>query len=143
MTESPAKATPLYRKLGIKAGYRVAVLNGPEGFSAALGVLPEGVEVFESLDGMGDGGDEPLDVIVWFGVERGGLERIVREARGVLRGEGGLWVGWPKRGSGIATEVDADVAREVALPTGLVDNKICAIDAAWSGVRLVVRRELR
>jgi Protein of unknown function (DUF3052) len=139
MTETPAKATPLHRKLGIKPGHRVAVLNAPTGFGATLGVLPEGVEVFESLGGGGD----PFDVVVWFGVERGGLERVIRGARGVLTPEGGLWVGWPKRASGIVTEVDADGVREVALPTGLVDNKICAIDDAWSGIRVVVRRELR
>lgn len=139
MTESPAKATPLYWKLGIKPGHRVAVLDAPAGFGSTLGVLPEGVEVLDSLDGDGD----PFDVVVWFGVERSGLERIVREVRGVLTPGGGLWVAWPKRASGIATEVDADVVREVALPTGLVDNKICAIDDAWSGIRLVVRRELR
>lgn len=139
MTEGPAKATPLHRKLGIKPGHRVAVLNAPTGFGATLGVLPEGVEVFGSLDGGGD----PFDVVVWFGVERDGLERVIREARAVLTSGGGLWVGWPKRASGIATEVDADVVRELALPTGLVDNKICAIDDAWSGIRLVARRELR
>lgn len=139
MTESPAKATPLHRKLGIKPGHRVAVLNAPTGFGAMLGVLPEGVEVFDSLDVSGG----PFDVAVWFGVERDGLERIIREARAVLTPEGGLWIGWPKRASGIATGVDADVVRELALPTGLVDNKICAIDEAWSGIRLVLRRELR
>ena len=148
---SPAKATPLHRKLGIKPGHRVAVLNAPEGFGATLGVLPEGVEVLDSLsgDGSGDGAGsgaasgEPFDVVVWFGVERDGLARIMREARAALTPEGGLWIGWPKRASGIVTEVDADVVRELALPTGLVDNKICAIDAAWSGIRLVLRRELR
>jgi hypothetical protein len=141
MTESPAKATPLPRKLGIKPGHRVAVLNAPEGFGATLGVLPAGVEVLDSLDGGGERVD--VDLIVWFGVERDGLERIIREAPAALTPEGGLWIGWPKRASGIATEVDADVVRELALPTGLVDNKICAIDAAWSGIRLVLRRELR
>ena len=151
MTDSPVQATPLHRKLGIKPGHRIAVLNAPEGFRDTLGVLPEGVEVLDSLHGGGDGdghGDgagrgEPLDVVVWFGVDRGGLERIIGAARGVLTPEGGLWIGWPKRASGIATEVDADVVRAVALPTGLVDNKICAIDAAWSGIRLVLRRERR
>ena len=143
MTESPAKATPLHRKLGIKPSHRVAVLNAPVGFEATLGVLPEGVEVFDSLGGGGDGDGEQFDVVVWFGVERDGLERIIREARAALTAEGGLWIGWPKRASGIATEVDADVVRELALPTGLVDNKICAMDAAWSGIRLVLRRELR
>ena len=141
MTESPAKATPLHRKLGIKAGHRVAVLNAPAGFGAALGVLPEGVEVLDSLGGGAHG--VQLDLVLWFGVRRDGLERIIREARAALTPEGGLWIGWPKRASGIATEVDADAVRELALPTGLVDNKICAIDAAWSGIRLVLRRELR
>jgi hypothetical protein len=141
MTESPAKAMPLYRKLGIKAGHRVAVVNAPAGFGATLGVLPEGVEVLDSLGGGANG--EQLDLVVWFGVRRDGLERIIREARAALTSEGGLWIGWPKRASGISSEVDADVVRELALPTGLVDNKICAIDAAWSGIRLVLRRELR
>jgi len=136
---SPGVPTPLHRKLGVKAGHRFAVLNAPEGFQAALGVLPEGVEIRDALDAA----DEPFDVIVWFGVERSGLESIIREGRAALTPEGGLWVGWPKRASGIATEVDADVVRELALPTGLVDNKICAIDDSWSGIRLVVRRELR
>ena len=139
MPEGPASATPLYRKLGIKPGHRVAVLNAPEGFAARLGALPEGVEVLDSVDA----GGVRFDVVVWFGVERGGLERIVREGPAALTPEGGLWIGWPKRASGIVTEVDADVVRELALPTGLVDNKICAIDDAWSGIRLVLRRELR
>ena len=139
MPEGPASATPLYRKLGIKPGHRVAVLNAPKGFAARLGALPEGVEVLDSVDA----GGVRFDVVVWFGVERGGLERIVREGPAALTPEGGLWIGWPKRASGIVTEVDADVVRELALPTGLVDNKICAIDDAWSGIRLVLRRELR
>jgi Protein of unknown function (DUF3052) len=139
MPDGPANTTPLYRKLGIKPGHRLAVLNAPDGFALTLGALPEGVEALDSIDGA----DVPFDVVVWFGVERSGLERIIREGRAALSPEGGLWIGWPKRASGIATEVDADVVRELALPTGLVDNKICAIDEAWSGIRLVVRRELR
>ena len=136
-------ATPLYRKLGIKPGHRVALLNAPKGFALTREALPEGVEVLDSIDGSIDAGGERLDVVLWFGVERGGLERIVREGPAALTPEGGLWIGWPKRASGIVTEVDADVVRELALPTGLVDNKICAIDDAWSGIRLVLRRELR
>ena len=137
MPDGPANATPLHRKLGIKPGHRVAVLNAPEG--VVLRELPEGVEVLRQIAGTG----EPLDVVLWFGVQRSALERIIREGRAALSPEGGLWIGWPKRASGIATEVDADVVRELALPTGLVDNKICAIDDAWSGIRLVLRRELR
>jgi hypothetical protein len=86
---------------------------------------------------------DALDIVLWFGTERAALERIVKDVRGVLEQNGGLWIGWPKRASGIPTEVTDDIVRDVALPTGLVDNKICAIDADWSGIRLVVRRELR
>jgi len=152
MPESPAtSATPLYRKLGIKAGHRVAVLHAPGEFEALLGQLPEGVELLRSLAGVGMGeaeAGEPFDVIVWFGTSRDGLREIIETVRGALsRGalaqSGGLWIGWPKRNSGIETSVDADVVREIALPTGLVDNKICAIDASWSGIRLVLRREMR
>lgn len=151
MVESPAtSATPLYRKLGIKAGHRVAVLHAPDGFEA-LGQLPEGVEVRHSLAGAGTGkaeAGEPFDVVVWFGTSRDGLREFIETSRGAfsngaLEQAAGLWIGWPKRNSGIYTSVDADVVREIALPTGLVDNKICAIDASWSGIRLVLRRELR
>lgn len=133
-----ASSTPLPKKLGIKPGHRVALLNAPAGFAAALAPLPEAVETVDKLDD-----SDPFDVVIWFGTERAGLERIVKDVRAVLEPDGGLWIGWPKRASGVPTEVTDDIVREVALPTGLVDNKICAIDATWSGIRLVVRRELR
>jgi hypothetical protein len=136
-TSDGTGTTPLPKKLGIKPGHRVALLNAPDGFAATLAPLPEAVEVVETLD------SDSFDVILWFGTERAGLERIVKDVRAALEPAGGLWIGWPKRASGIPTEVTDDIVREVALPTGLVDNKICAIDAAWSGIRLVVRRELR
>ena len=148
MAENPAtSASPLYRKLGIKAGHRVAVLHAPDGFEALLGQLPEGVEVRRSLAGAGTGkteAGEPFDVVVWFGTSRDGLREFIETSRGAysdgaLDRAAGLWIGWPKRNSGIETSVDADVVREVALPTGLVDNKICAIDQVWSGLRLVYR----
>lgn len=138
MAENSATATPLAKKLGIKPGHRVAVLHPPKDFvTGTLGPL-EDVELFDALDAV-----DALDVVLWFGTEREGLERIVRDVRGVLEQNGGLWIGWPKRASGIPTEVTDDIVRDVALPTGLVDNKICAIDATWSGIRLVLRRELR
>jgi hypothetical protein len=138
MVATPASPTPLPKKLGIKPGHRVAVLHAPEGFRATLEPLPEDVELFDALDAV-----DALDIVLWFGTERAALERIVKDVRGVLEQNGGLWIGWPKRASGIPTEVTDDIVRDVALPTGLVDNKICAIDADWSGIRLVVRRELR
>jgi hypothetical protein len=138
MVATSASPTPLPKKLGIKPGHRVALLNAPEGFRTILEPLPEDVELFDALDAV-----DALDIVLWFGTQRAALERIVKDVRGVLEQNGGLWIGWPKRASGIPTEVTDDVVREVALPTGLVDNKICAIDADWSGIRLVVRRELR
>jgi hypothetical protein len=138
MVADPPSLTPLPKKLGIKPGHRVALLHAPEGFRALLDPLPEDVELFDALDAV-----DALDVVLWFGTQRAALERIVNDVRGVLEQNGGLWIAWPKRASGIPTEVTDDVVRDVALPTGLVDNKVCAIDADWSGVRLVLRRELR
>jgi hypothetical protein len=128
----------LVRKLGIRAGQAVALLDAPTGFDPTLGELPQDVTVARSLASGG-----PFDVVVCFTTLRGELEARIREARPVLTAAGGLWIAWPKRSSGMPTEVGDDVVREVALPTGLVDNKVCAIDATWSALRLVVRRELR
>jgi len=136
------QGTPLSRKLGIKPGHQVAVVNAPEAFDDALGAVPAGVELVHAAAGE-DVKVLPYDVVVWFLTQREILAEAVRRAGELLTPAGGLWIGWPKRASKIATEVDADVVRELALPTGLVDNKICAIDADWSGIRLVLRRELR
>lgn len=137
------QGTPLFRKLGIKPGHRVAVVNAPGTFGAALGTPPE-VELVHAAPGdAGLDAAAPCDVVVWFATRRDELADTVGRFGELLTPAGGLWIGWAKRASGIATEVDADVVREVALPTGLVDNKICAIDADWSGIRLVLRRERR
>lgn len=128
--------TPLVRKLGLKPGHRAAYVCAPDGFDATLGELPEGVAVSRTLRG-------PLDVIVCFVTARRELERRLPSLRGALAPDGMLWVAWPKRSSGATTDMTEDVVRDVALPTGLVDTKVCAIDQTWSGLRLVVRRELR
>jgi hypothetical protein len=85
----------------------------------------------------------PLDVIVAFHTERHRLERRFDTIVRAMTKDGGLWIAWPKRASGVATDMTEDVVREVALPRGLVDNKVCAIDATWSGLRVVWRRERR
>jgi hypothetical protein len=128
--------TPLPAKLGFKAGQRVSYVNPPEGFEALLGELPDGVRVLKRPAA-------PLDLVVVFVRERRELERRVQALRGALAADGMLWVAWPKKASKVATDVTEDVVREVALPTGLVDTKVCAIDETWSGLRLVIRRELR
>ncbi|HET9517102.1 MAG TPA: DUF3052 family protein [Actinoplanes sp.] len=130
--------TPLHRKLGIKPGHRVALLDAPAGFAATLDGLPDGVVILRTL-----AADVPIDVIVLFVTERRQLQARLAEATRRMAQNGGLWVAWPKRASKVPTDVTEDVVREVALPTGLVDNKVCAIDAIWSGLRLVIRRENR
>jgi hypothetical protein len=128
--------TPLPAKLGIKSESRVALVGAPDGFDEVLGSLPPGVTVLRQLRG-------PLDVIVAFMTKRAELERRLPALRAALDPAGGLWMAWPKRASKVPTDITEDVIREVALPTGLVDNKVCAIDETWSGLRLVIRRELR
>ena len=124
--------TPLPGKLGIKEGSRVAVLAAPDDFDATLGPLPDGVDVRRRLRG-------PLDVVVFFTTSRAQLERRMGALRAALDPAGRLWVAWPKRASGVATDVTEDVVREVALSHRLVDNKVAAVDATWSGLQLVIR----
>jgi hypothetical protein len=126
--------TPLPRKLGIKPGHRIALLGAPDGFE--LPELPDGVQVKRRATGN-------ADVIVTFHTRRAELERRLPALRALMEPDAGLWIAWPKRASKIETDITEDVLREIALPTGLVDNKVCAIDATWSGLRLVIRLEHR
>jgi hypothetical protein len=128
--------TPLPKKLGIKEGHRVALLRPPDGLHNSLRPLPDGVTVRDRARG-------PLDVIVFFVTRRATLERRFDGMTRALDPAGGLWIAWPKRSSGVETDLTEDVIREVALPQGLVDNKVCAIDDTWSGLRLVIRVENR
>jgi hypothetical protein len=130
--------TPLPKKLGIKEGHRVALLNPPEGFAGTLGTLPDAVRPQVGLEGK-----SPLDVVVLFVTRRANLLRQLPSIRRRMAPAAGLWVAWPKKASGVATDVTEDVVRAIALPTGLVDNKVCAIDETWSGLRLVIRLENR
>ncbi len=124
--------TPLPNKLGIREGTRVAFVHAPPEFDALVAPLPDGVEVSASA---GNG----IDLVVFFTAARADLEREIRELKAAIAPAGALWVAWPKRSSGVETDMTEDVVRELALPLGLVDNKVCAIDATWSGLRLVVR----
>jgi hypothetical protein len=128
--------TPLPKKLGIKEGSSVAILRPPDGFHNYLGQLPEGVSVRDRARGS-------LDVILFFVTRRADLERRLQGLQAAMDPAGGLWIAWPKRSSGVHTDITEDVVREVALPRGLVDNKVCAIDDTWSGLRLVIRLEHR
>jgi hypothetical protein len=128
----------LPRKLGIREGSRVAVVGVPVNLDLDL---PSGATVVHTLRG-------PLDVIVCFVTARSELVRHLPRIRAAMAPHAGFWVAWPKQAAvkaGLAepTDMTEDVVREVALPTGLVDNKVCAIDDVWSGLRLVIRKELR
>ena len=128
--------TPLPRKLGIRQESTVAVLGAPDGFGDLLGELPEGVDIKRRAIA-------PLDVVVAFFVRRRDLERRFERLAAAVFPAGGLWIAWPKRASGVPTDLTEDVAREIGVAHGLVDNKVCAIDETWSGLRLVHRRENR
>ena len=124
--------TPLVRKLGIKPGAGLGLSGAPDGFEDTLGELPPGVSVHRRVRG-------PLDVVVAFYVRRSALERRLPGLKAAIDPAGGLWIAWPKRASGVATDVSENVVRELGLAAGLVDNKVCAIDEVWSGLRLVYR----
>jgi hypothetical protein len=124
--------TPLPKKLGIKEGASVAFPGSPPEFAAALGRLPDAVTVKRRTVA-------PLDVVVGFFTRRSQLERRLLALARAIHPDGGLWIAWPKRASGVATDLTEDVVRELALANGLVDNKVCAIDETWSGLRLVYR----
>jgi len=124
--------TPLPKKLGIKEGSTVAFSGAPPEFEVALGDLPDAVTIKRRVA-------PPLDVAVAFFTRRGELERRLAALSRVIHPDGGLWIAWPKRSSGVDTDLTEDVVRELGLAGGLVDNKVCAIDETWSGLRLVYR----
>jgi hypothetical protein len=128
--------TPLAKKLGIKTGDAVALLGAPAGFAATLDGLGDKVQLRSSARGRNA-------VIVSFHTQRADLERRVDALLGALEINGGLWIAWPKKASKVPTDVTEDTVREVFLPRGLVDNKVCAIDETWSGLRVVWRKENR
>ncbi len=128
--------TPLSQKLGIRAGSSVGLSSAPAGFADLLEPLPEAVTIRRRIRGH-------FDVVIVFVDRRSALTARLPALEQAIFPNGGLWVAWPKRSSGVPTDMVEDAIREVALPRGLVDNKVCAIDATWSGLRLVWRRERR
>jgi len=126
----------LVDKLGIKPGTRIAILNAPRGYRATLQPLPPGVRITVTARGS-------LPFIHFFTKSRRAFESKLPGLLRALTPDGALWVSWPKRVSGVATDMTEDVVRAVAVPTGLVDVKVAAVDDVWSGLKLVRRLKLR
>jgi hypothetical protein len=129
-------ATPLPAKLGIRAATRLTVIYPPRGYADILGALPEGARVSRRL-GRG------TTLVHVFVTDRDTLAAELARLRARLPSAVAVWISWPKKSSGVATTVSEDVIRELALPLGFVDVKVCAVTEVWSGLKLVVRKELR
>ena len=127
--------TPLPRKLGVGDGRTFAVVGDPGHGDKLISQLADGAQSAESV--------EEADVVLFFTTGRSDLERQIERLGAAIFPDRMLWIAWPKRASKVPTDVTEDVVREVALPIGLVDTKVAAIDATWSGLRLVWRRERR
>jgi hypothetical protein len=133
VTSAGYSGTPLAKKLGIVPGVRVKATNAPAGFRELLAPLPDGVVISPRLR-------DEIDIWHLFTGSRRELAAALPRALAEIRPGGMIWVSWPKKASKVPTDVTEDVIREVALPLGLVDVKVCAVDDVWSGLKLVVRK---
>ncbi|MDX1644206.1 MAG: DUF3052 domain-containing protein [Thermoanaerobaculia bacterium] len=129
---SSGSATPLARKLGIRDDARVHLDGAPPRFEEGLEELPTGVELLRRAR-------RPVDVVVCFCPDRRRLEQRLPRMIELLEPDGGLWIAWPKRSSDLATDLAFDVVQAAGLASGLVDNKVCAVDDTWSALRFVYR----
>jgi len=128
--------TPLAKKLGIKDGMRLVALNAPDGYHGWLDGLPATASISPTLKA-------PAAAVHLFETRRSSLTKALTSLRSKLEPDGFVWVSWPKRSSGVETDITEDVIRAVALPLGFVDVKVCAVTDVWSGLKLVVRRSER
>lgn len=128
--------TPLTKKLGIKEGMAVAMIDAPDYFIDMLGPLPANVILVESPAA-------ETDIVHLFTNSFDDLARELSEARGRIKQNGSIWVSWFKKAAKLPTEITEDTIREAAFPLGLVDVKVCAVDEKWSGLKLVIRKENR
>ena len=124
--------TPLPQKLGITPGARLAIVRAPEGFEGALDPLPDGVRLRTQARGA-------QDIVLFFATRRAELERRFDSLARTIAPAGGLWIAWPKRTACVATDLREGIVRDLGLAHGLVDNKVCAVDETWSGLRFVFR----
>jgi hypothetical protein len=125
-------STPLAKKLGIKEGSRIGLVNAPENFESELGKLPDKAEILSRLT-------NSLDIILFFVMSERALARDFSKLARKLAANGMIWVAWPKKSSGVTTDLSFTPVQRIGLDAGLVDVKICAIDDTWSGLKFVYR----
>jgi hypothetical protein len=128
--------TPLAKKLGITAGATIATIDAPKGYARLLAPMPAAVRLTARVD-------SAADVIHVFADRKATLAAALTACRATMRPDAAVWVSWPKKAAKVPTDITEDAIREVALPMGLVDIKVCAVDETWSGLKLVVRKALR
>jgi hypothetical protein len=128
--------TPLAKKLGIKDGFRVLTVNAPDNYGQLLDPIPANVTIAEKTS-------KDLDFIHFFTNARDELFRGLAKYKNLIKQDGTIWVSWYKKAAKLQTEITEDTVREAALPLGLVDVKVCAVDDKWSGLKLVIRKENR
>ena len=128
--------TPLAKKLGIKPGMILRVVNAPRNYAALVAPLPEKVVISPNAE-------HELDMVHVFTKSRSELRESLKAFQRMIKRDGIIWISWPKKSSGVPSEVTEDTIRDVALPLGLVDIKVCAVDETWSGLKLVIRIENR
>jgi len=128
--------TPLAKKLGIKGGNRIFLLNAPRNYLQLVSPLPDGVQIAPQIT-------SHTDVIHIFSTKKEELSQALHTCLEKMRPNRMIWVSWPKKSSKVPTDITEDTIREVALPLGLVDIKVCAVDDVWSGLKLVIRKEKR
>jgi hypothetical protein len=127
---------PLVQKLGIQPGFCIFIEGAPTAYGDIVGPLPADVTIAKRLKA-------PLDMVHLFATEAAGLAGKLRGCRDAIQPDGMIWVSWPKKSSGIATDLTDVVVRDTALPLGLVDIKVCAIDEVWSGLKFVIPKNQR
>jgi hypothetical protein len=128
--------TPLAKKLGIVENSRIFLSDAPKNYRELVAPIPKGAQIVKKVG-------EDTDIIHLFTGERSRLASLLRSSLAKMRPDAAIWVSWPKKSSKVPTDITEDTIREVALPMGLVDIKVCAVDEVWSGLKLVVRKANR
>ncbi len=128
--------TPLAKKLGIADGTHLVLVNAPPEYATLLAPIPPNATFQKKLNG-------DTDIVHSFHLQKAALRAELERLRTTIKPAGAVWVSWPKKSSKVSTDITEDTIREIALPIGFVDIKVCAVSEVWSGLKLVIRKELR